>query len=240
MLKVDRINDAYSRMRVSGLTVVPTPEDLETALQRMENMLAQFEARNICLGYNFEDEPDPNSVTNVERWAWDLIATNLAIRLIPDFNKAVPQALINEANQTLSFASGKTAKVRQVDYPRRQPVGSGNTLRYNRWARFYRPQGQTPLECASVTMAVDDVRDFVEHFDAYLDFGETLSSFTIEADAGLTIVSSSLSSPDVLYRIKAEGADNSASDSFQQVKIIATTDAGRIETRLVNFAITGT
>jgi hypothetical protein len=64
--KVDLISGAYSKLRISGLTVQPTPEDLELALTRLENTMAEIEgARNICLGYNFEDQPDPNSVSNI-------------------------------------------------------------------------------------------------------------------------------------------------------------------------------
>lgn len=237
MLKGDRINDAYSQMRISGLTVNPTPEDLEIALSRLENMMAEYAGRNIDVGWNFEDDPDPNSPTNVERWAWHGISTNLAIRLIPDFNKEVPMVLAAQANQSLSNMSGRTALTRQVNYPQRQPRGRGNTLRHNRWARFYQPQSEAPLEAATITMFVDDIDDFTEHFDSYLDAGEVISSFTITADSGLNIVSSSLSSPDVLYRIEAIGSTDTTANSLQQVKIIATTDTGRIETRLINFEI---
>ena len=240
MLKGDRINDAYSQMRISGLTVNPTPEDLEIALSRLENMMAEFESRNICVGYNFEDDPDPNSVTNVERWAWHGISTNLAIRLIPDFNKVVPATLINQANQSLSNMSARSALVREISYPNRQPRGRGNTSRCSRWSKFYHVQAEAPLSCDTNIMAIDDVDDFIEHFASYLNFDEVISSYTIEADDGLTIVSDSLSSPDVLYRIKAIGNDDSTSNALQQVKIIVTTDAGRIETRLINFEITGT
>ena len=240
MLKGDRINDAYSQMRISGLTVNPTPEDLEIALMRLENMMAEFQSRNICADYNFENSPDPNSPTNVERWAWHGISTNLAIRLIPDFNKAVPQILITQANQSLSNMSGQSALVREINYPNRQPRGRGNTTRYNRWAKFYHPQEEAPLSCATIIMTLDDVDDFIEHFDSYLNSGEVISSYAITADSGLSIVNDSLTSPDVFYRIKAIGAIDTTSNSFQQVKIVATTDAGRIETRLINFEITGT
>lgn len=238
-LKGDLINDAYSQMRISGLTVQPTPEDLDVALMRLENMMAEFSIRNINVGYTLEDDPDPNTPHNVERWAWHGIATNLAIRLIPDFNKEVPQTLFAQASQSLSNMSGRTALVRQVNYPSRQPRGSGNTQRYNRWARFYRPPAEAPLESATITMQINDIDDFIEHFDAYLNLGEDVASYTISADDGLEIVSDSLSTPDVSYRIKAIGNDDSSANSLQQVTIVATTDAGRVETRVVNFQILG-
>jgi hypothetical protein len=86
-------------------------------------------------------------------------------------------------------------------------------------------------------MLIDDIDDFVEHFDAYLREGETVSSYTIEADSGLTIVSSSLTSPDVDYQIKAVGVNDTTQSQFNQVKIVATTSLGRQETRIINFEI---
>jgi len=238
-LKGDFINEAYSQMRISGLTVNPTSEDLEVALMRLENMMAELSGRSICVGYSFEDDPDPNSLHNVNREFWHGIATNLAIRLIPDFNKEVPPTLHMQANQSLSNMSGRTALIRQVNYPSRQPRGAGNTLRWGRWARFYHPQPGAPLECATVTIAIDDINDFVEHFDAYLRDAETIQSYTISADTGLNIISDSLASPDVLYRIEAVGNADATTNIFQQVTIIATTSTGRIETRRINFQIVG-
>ena len=62
--KADRINSAYSKLRISGLTVDPSPEDLSLALMTFENMMSELEmGRNICMDYNFEVDPDPNSIT---------------------------------------------------------------------------------------------------------------------------------------------------------------------------------
>ena len=69
-LKVNIISDAYSKLRISGLTVLPTPEDLELALSRLESMMAELDVRGISIGYNFEDNPDPNSLTNIPRYSF--------------------------------------------------------------------------------------------------------------------------------------------------------------------------
>ena len=242
-LKGDRINGAYSQLRISGLTVQPTPEDLELALDRLESMMAEWKSRNICAGYAFEDEPDPNTPHNVERSAWQAIDTNLATFLSPDFNKQEHPRLASRASTSLSTLSGVSALnlLREVNYPARQPRGQGNTFRHNRWTRFYHPQAEAPASCETNVMnfstTVGDIDDYVEHFDAYLKSGETLSSFTIEAMNGLDVLSSSSSDTDVTYRIEAVGADSSTSDRFQQVKIVATTSDGRIETRLINFRL---
>ena len=68
MLKADVINRAYSKQRISGITSIPSSEDNELALETLEDLAHELEeARNICLGYNFEDEPDLNAPTNIAK-----------------------------------------------------------------------------------------------------------------------------------------------------------------------------
>lgn len=242
-LKVDIISDAYSQLRISGLTRDPTPEDLEVALMRLENMAAEWNSRNITTNYNFEDTPDPNSELGLKRGYWNAYATNLAVRLIPDFGKEVPITLYNQARQSLSSLSGRVAleNLNQVSYPRRMARGSGNTLRYNRWARFYRDGSAFVNTTNAISMYIGDINDYTEHFDNYLsdDSNEVIESFEIILDDGLELVSSSNDSPDINYRIKAVSNSNLRSNErySQQVTIVVTTDLGRVETRRKFFEL---
>lgn len=235
--KADRINGAYSQMRVSGLTVNPSAEDLTLSLGRLENMMAEFEfSRNVCMGYNFEESPDLNSVTNVPMQFWQMIDTNLAVRLIPDFNKPVPATLFQMANSSYTSASSYVAakNIRQIASPDRYPIGSGTDLRYNRYQRFHRDTKLPPARCTTNFLFIDDINDYYEDFRAYLG-DETISSFTITADDGLILVSSSNNDPRIDYRIQAD--DNATDGAWQQVRISITTSSGRIETRKINFEI---
>ncbi len=236
--KVDLMRDAYSQLRISGLTVDPTTEDLEISLWRMENMLAEWQPR-MDLGYNFEDQPDPNSPSNLRRPYWHGIATNLAKRLIPDFNKAVPQELINQASQSYSAISGMYAKERinEVNYPTRMPQGSGNTLKYNRWARFYRLSDPFTNTTNLTEAFKGNINDFVEHYDAYLNEGETIDTYTITADVGLDLVSDTNTDDEIQYRLKFTGSDERDVNSVRQVTIVMTTTSGRVETRYRLFEI---
>lgn len=235
--KADIINGAYSQLRISGLTVQPTPEDLSLALDRLEGMMAEFSGRNICVGYNFETTPDSGTDHNVDREFWFALETNLAVRLIADFGKNIPPSLMAYSQAGFSFLSSATAPIKQVAYPSRQPKGSGSTLRYNRFQRYYRPQAEAPQECETNVLYVDDINDYTESFDTYLKDPETVSSYTIEADTGLTIVSDSLASPIVSYRIRADGYPDGTARDLLQVKIVVTTSLGRITTRIINFKL---
>jgi len=234
--KADIINGMYSRLRISGLTVSPGAEETAIALERLEGMMAQFELDNICVGYNFTDAPDPDDQTGVKLAFNEFMETNLAVRLIPDFNKVVPPQLMGLASGSYSFAAGQTAhdNLRQVQPPRRMPRGSGNTLRYNRWHRFNRPIDLPPPDCSTNNMVVGGVNDFDESFKAYLA-GEIIASFIITASAGLLLGASSNTDDIVSYRVTAVSA--ATSGIRQLVVITITTDTGRIEIRDIDFGV---
>lgn len=236
-LKVDRITAAYSKLRISGLTVIPNPSDLELALSELENMMSEIASRGIEVGYNFEEEPDPNSDLNVPQEFWNMIATNLATRLIPDFNKEASPVLYAQAAQSMSQASGICARNRlqQVAYPSRQPVGSGNR-RYARWQRFYGNFNQLPPNKPYTLFIMQgETNDFEESFAAYLRIDEVISTFTVSCDTGLAVVSSALLGGVISYRLNAPV--DVAANVWQQVKIKITTSVGRVEIRIINVQV---
>ena len=228
--KVNLINDAYSKLRISGLTVLPSPEDLELALTRLENMMSEFDTGGVQLGYNFEDEPDPNSVTNIPSFSFDGISSSLTIRLIPDFNKQPPMQLLASAESSMSVISGKVAKdrLRQVQYPARMPVGTGNHL-LSRWAKFYYPVAIPPVE--SIKMLIGEINNFISSFQQYLNSGEDIDTFTVEVSDGLTLLSNAVVGDTVNFEIQANQT------LWQTVKISIVTTDGREEIRVINVEV---
>lgn len=229
------VNDAYSRLRISGLTVNPTPEDMEVALTRFENMMATLEARDIRLNFRFEELPDPSTEHGVKTAHFDMMATNLAVRLAPDFGKPVSPELAAAARAAMSDTHSITAasNARETIYPRRQPIGSGNRRNF-RYLRFNRPQDPAPLY--SNVLIKGNVNDFSENFEAYLESGETIASFDVLVDNGLTLVSSSNDDPIINYRLRAE-TDSSFTREFLQANIKITTSTGRVNSVVVDFQI---
>jgi len=59
--KGDIINQAYSKLRISGKTKIPDASDIELAIGELELIANEIESRNLCTGFNFEEEPDPAS-----------------------------------------------------------------------------------------------------------------------------------------------------------------------------------
>ena len=163
--KIDRINSAYSKLRISGITVNPKGKDITLALEELEEMMGEFRGVGLCLGYNFEDTPDVNSPDGLDIKYRNMVKTNLAVRLIPDFNKAVPQKLLDQASQSYSKVSGMVAldNIKQVQPPSRMPVGSGHRIR-SRYQRFNYPQLMPENTCETKRMTVGDINDYSEDF----------------------------------------------------------------------------
>ena len=52
MTKSDLVMGAYDEMRISGLTVKPSSEDIVLAIKRLDNMMADWQNKGLCLEYN--------------------------------------------------------------------------------------------------------------------------------------------------------------------------------------------
>jgi hypothetical protein len=132
--KADLVNGAYSQLLRTGVTGVASQSDMTLALDRLEDMMAEFETR-MQTGYNFESPAEPSSLSGLEDWMNQAIITNLAMRVWPDFSpESVNQVLVMQANQSLSNMGARLASQAGSAYSRRMPIGSGQRpiARYRR------------------------------------------------------------------------------------------------------------
>jgi hypothetical protein len=127
-LKSDIIEDAYSKIRLSGLTTSPGPRENQLALRRLEMLAAILEAKGIDVDYNLEDDPDTGSESGLLLAYQDAFSSNLALKLCNDYGKEPPMMLVMEARGGMSLLYSKTITVDRVEYPTRQPIGSGNKV----------------------------------------------------------------------------------------------------------------
>lgn len=184
------INNAYSHVRISGITVDPSPREKERALGVLEEMAAEFEGRNICMEYLFEEAPNTASSTGVNIKFNYMLATNLAMRLIPDFGKksSANDSLIllrQQAVSSLSTASSATAVVNQMIYPRRMARGSGNTFRWNHLRRYTHESQPAPISCDTIQMPLNTVLAVTQSWLDELATAETITSTIVTYTDGL-------------------------------------------------------
>lgn len=134
------------------------PEELQSALRRLDSMMAEWNIKGIRLGYPTVADPaysDINSVTSVPDWANEAIITNLGIRLAPSYGKAVSRetkTVARSSYNTLLMQSGTTQPI-EKQLPQTMPVGAGH--KKSRHESKYMP---TPID--PVYAGTDSVLDF--------------------------------------------------------------------------------
>lgn len=228
--KGDIINDALSKMSISGIVVPPEVSDISLATRRLEMIMYRLrDGRDMELGYNFTARPNPSDFHRMEFIAFDPISSFLAVSLLTDYKLPIPPTLQAQSAAGMSELSGHVLKnqLEPVQYPSRAPRGSGNTQKYIRWRSFYSEPEALPVNVTDeITMQVDEINDFVEDFTDYLRFGEMLMAVDTELTSGIRLISSVIDGNRLNYRIEA--LDPSRSFGQEEIVFTATTTLGRV------------
>ncbi|NIR25955.1 MAG: hypothetical protein GWO10_20055 [candidate division Zixibacteria bacterium] len=87
-------------------------------------------------------------------------------------------------------------------------------------------------------MNVGEIDTYFENYQAYLNDGEDVSTFTIENDDGITILSSGLNTNGniLTYTVEAVGTGEEL-NPYIRVKITATTTDSRVDVRYADFQL---
>lgn len=140
--KSDLVRDALTKLGIVDYDYDIDPAEFRTGLIAMEVMIASWDARGIKFGYIIAPTPeeakgeDDAGIPDIARKA---IIYNLAIEMADSYGKTVSQTTAAGASSGMSDLLSAIQYIPSVQYPRNMPRGSGNTLRFNRWNRFYRP-----------------------------------------------------------------------------------------------------
>jgi hypothetical protein len=124
----DFVNGAAADLGVSTNTFDLPPERLEEMRERLDRMMATWNARGIRLSYPLPsgaNTPDLDDDTDVPDKAWEAIVSNLAIRCASLFGKMVGPELRMTARDSYNALLAQFAgpPVRNL---RRLPSGMGN------------------------------------------------------------------------------------------------------------------
>ena len=230
--KIEHILEAYDYLRISGLTSEPTPDETTKALIRLEDMMNEFQSRNICSSYIFEQEPNPNTDSGIDPAYNNATATCLALRLAPSFGIMLNQDIRGLATSGLSNWSARSGKVNQIQPSRRQPRGSGNTFRFSNWTRYYRAGNPAPISCTTFDLKVDETDFFGIGFGGYLLDGATITSYKVESTNGIEVLNHAQDVDVINLECKGIAA------GYQTVTITVTTSTGRVNPEVINFNIT--
>jgi hypothetical protein len=106
-----------------------SPQQEEAALQRLDSMMAEWNAMGIRIGYPLPSSPDYSNVeaeTGVPDSAYEAISTNLALKLAPQYGRQVMAATARSAAQSLNTLHVRFMKLPKMRYAPNTPLGAGN------------------------------------------------------------------------------------------------------------------
>ena len=105
------------------------PEQLQSAMRRLDAMIADWNGKGIRLGYPLPGSPqdsDLDEPSEVPDSANEAIITNLAVRLAPSYGKTVSPDTKGTAKNSYNTLLSRATKPNQQQMPGRMPSGAGN------------------------------------------------------------------------------------------------------------------
>lgn len=123
------VNQAFEEIGLASYVFDLQPEQLQSALRRMDAMMAAWNAKGIRVGYPIPTSPENSDLddeTGVPDAANEAIYTNLAIRIAPSFGKAVSQEAKVSARAAYDVLLMRAAVPPEMQLPGSLPAGAGN------------------------------------------------------------------------------------------------------------------
>ncbi len=123
------VTAALEEIGIASYSFDVSPEQLESALRRLDSMIAAWNALGIRLGYPLPSSPqdsDLDEQTNVPDSSNEAIYTNLAIKLAPSYGKQVMPDTKATAKESYNTLLSRAAMPMEQQMPSTMPSGSGN------------------------------------------------------------------------------------------------------------------
>lgn len=99
------IREAFGALAIAGHTFDLTPEEMATALRRLEAMVAAWGQRGVFVGYNLSQSPedaDEDQDSGIPGSVASAVFLNLALEIAGDYGRAVPLDLRGRAKEAFA------------------------------------------------------------------------------------------------------------------------------------------
>lgn len=123
------IASAFEEIGLASYVFDLQPEQLQSALRRLDAMMADWNGKGIRLGYPLPGSPqdsDLDEQTLVPDSANQAILTNLAIRLAPSYGKTLMPETKSVAKDSYNTLLQRAVMPPEQQLPASMPSGSGN------------------------------------------------------------------------------------------------------------------
>lgn len=123
------VSAAFEEIGLASYAFDLQPQQLESALRRLDAMLASWNALGIRLGYPLPSSPefsDIDAESEVPDSANEAIITNLAVKLAPSYGKQVMPETKATARETYNTLISRAVLPMEQQLPGTMPAGAGN------------------------------------------------------------------------------------------------------------------
>lgn len=123
------VTAAFTEIGLADYVFDLQPQDLESALRRLDSMMAEWNAMGVRLGYPIPGSPqfsDLDEPSEVPDSANEAIITNLGIRLAPSYGKQVMPETRVAAKNAYNILLSRAAFPMEQQLPATMPAGAGN------------------------------------------------------------------------------------------------------------------
>lgn len=136
--KREYITAALEEIGLANYVFDLTPEQLQSALRRLDTMIAQWNGYGIRLGFPLSKDPSDaelDTVTMVPDFAHEAIITNLAVKMAPSYGKVVMPETKEMARSGYRMLTERFAMPPEQQLPASMPKGAGKKDRSRPYLR---------------------------------------------------------------------------------------------------------
>lgn len=129
---------AFEDCGMPGYEFEASPEEITSAVRRLDAMMQLMQARGVRLPYNFPTAigtSDPDDESGLPDYAVTGIAGKLADELAPSIGKTLSPAQRRKTSEAWSIIQAKTLEIPELRLPGSTPRGAGNQ-HWNVWYPF--------------------------------------------------------------------------------------------------------
>lgn len=122
------VEAAFEELGLASYVFDLSPAQMEAALRRLDAMMATWNGMGIRLGYPLPVDPMASSLSEtaaVPDSANEAIITNLAVRLAPQYGKAVQPQTLATAKAAYNVLLQRATAPLEMALPATLPVGAG-------------------------------------------------------------------------------------------------------------------
>jgi hypothetical protein len=123
------VEGAYEEIGIASYVFDLDPEALQSALRRLDAMMAEWNAKGIRLSYPIPGSPADSNLSDpseVPDSAYEAIITNLAIRMAPQLGKSVSPDTKGVAKAAYNTLLSRACFPPEMQFPSTLPIGAGN------------------------------------------------------------------------------------------------------------------